>query len=646
MKPLNILLTVLLFVLPLLAVIYKALPPSASDDEPDFNQFGKIPVVMGGRVQPIDSVARNSLLAITGRQRVVDKDDQGNTITLGPSEWIAEVIFDFDKAAARPVILVENDEVKALFGKQESDEKRFALLDITGTSEEISEFARAAGNKPRELRSPREQGTLELYSRSLTLGRLSRSIQPVGLTDYDRWLQELPNFMQKAYTETRKLEAGEPYDTTILGTVSAFLREFNSLKELHAFTPIPPLETHGSIYEWNDVGEIVLEKVARGNPDEAMSAWARIADGYRQIADDGGEAFNREVANYLAFVEALELEGAGRVNIESWFNHFQPFMVLLGMYLFIFLVVLSGWLTAYKPVIKIAFNLSLAILVLHTLALIMRIWISGRPPVTNLYSSAIFIGWGILVLALIIERLWLRNGLGTAVASVLGFATLLIAHHLSFDGDTLEVKVAVLDSNFWLATHVIVITLGYSACFLAGAIGLFWLVFRLSGTKMLKQRDYKIITSCVYGILCFAILFSFFGTVLGGIWADQSWGRFWGWDPKENGALMIVLWLAIILHGRWGGFLRERGIMCMAIGANIITAWSWFGTNLLGVGLHSYGFMEGAFVALYLFIASQLLAMGLVYFVPDPAKSNKSDRGNKRGNDPLPVSSEAVQSSS
>jgi cytochrome c biogenesis factor len=114
-----------------------------------------------------------------------------------------------------------------------------------------------------------------------------------------------------------------------------------------------------------------------------------------------------------------------------------------------------------------------------------------------------------------------------------------------------------------------------------------------------------------YGVVCFALFFSFIGTVLGGIWADQSWGRFWGWDPKENGALLIVLWNAIILHARWGGYARDRGIMAMAIFGNVITALSWFGVNMLGVGLHSYGFMDKAFWALAAFCGSQLALMAL-----------------------------------
>jgi ABC-type transport system involved in cytochrome c biogenesis permease subunit len=122
------------------------------------------------------------------------------------------------------------------------------------------------------------------------------------------------------------------------------------------------------------------------------------------------------------------------------------------------------------------------------------------------------------------------------------------------------------------------------------------------------------LTRMVYAIVCFATLFSFVGTVLGGIWADQSWGRFWGWDPKENGALLIVLWNALVLHARWGGLVKERGLMNLVIGGNIVTAWSWFGVNMLGIGLHSYGFMGAAFYWLIAFVLSQvaLICIGLL----------------------------------
>ncbi len=110
----------------------------------------------------------------------------------------------------------------------------------------------------------------------------------------------------------------------------------------------------------------------------------------------------------------------------------------------------------------------------------------------------------------------------------------------------------------------------------------------------------------IFGIVCFALLLSFVGTVLGGLWADDSWGRFWGWDPKENGALMIVLWNAIILHARLGGMIQARGLALLSLGGNVITAWSWFGVNQLGKGLHSYGFTSGITFWLLVFVTSQI----------------------------------------
>ena len=122
----------------------------------------------------------------------------------------------------------------------------------------------------------------------------------------------------------------------------------------------------------------------------------------------------------------------------------------------------------------------------------------------------------------------------------------------------------------------------------------------------LDQATADALARMIYGVVCFATLFSLVGTVLGGIWADQSWGRFWGWDPKENGALILVLWNSIILHARWGGLVKQRGLATLAIFGNIVTAWSWFGVNMLGVGLHSYGFMDSAFWWLIGFVASQV----------------------------------------
>jgi len=181
---------------------------------------------------------------------------------------------------------------------------------------------------------------------------------------------------------------------------------------------------------------------------------------------------------------------------------------------------------------------------------------------------------------------------------------------LSAGGDTIAVLQAVLDTQFWLATHVVCITMGYAATYMAGLFGVLYVVCGFA-TPLLDRGLRKELGRIIYGITCFAILFSFFGTVLGGLWADDSWGRFWGWDPKENGALIIVLWNALILHARWDKLIADRGLAVLAVGGNIVTSWSFFGVNQLGIGLHSYGFTSGVAVALDLFGLSQLVLIAL-----------------------------------
>jgi ABC-type transport system involved in cytochrome c biogenesis permease subunit len=187
----------------------------------------------------------------------------------------------------------------------------------------------------------------------------------------------------------------------------------------------------------------------------------------------------------------------------------------------------------------------------------------------------------------------------------------------------MEMMRAVLDSNFWLATHVVTITVGYGAAFLAGTLAHVYLI-RGVLTRSLDKSMAQRLVKMTYFAVCVSLFFSFLGTVLGGIWADQSWGRFWGWDPKENGALLIVLWLAILLHARWGGFVRDRGVMAMAVFGNVVTACSWFGVNMLGIGLHSYGFMEGAVFWLGSFILSQFLVMSLAWVPTERWRSHSA----------------------
>jgi ABC-type transport system involved in cytochrome c biogenesis permease subunit len=335
------------------------------------------------------------------------------------------------------------------------------------------------------------------------------------------------------------------------------------------------------------------------------------------------DAFNSGVSGYQKFLADTPLPhmDASVVSLEAFFNFFGPFMKAIYLYLPVLLMSFLSWIVWPKTLRRTAFWLMALAFITHTVALLLRMYISGRPPVTNLYSSAIFIGWAVVGASFVIERL-LKNGIGTIMGSSVGMATLMIAHYLAVDeGDTLGVMQAVLDTTFWLATHVVCITLGYAATFLAGAMGVAYCFISNFGAEK-SRNDLPRLGKMIYGVLCFAVFFSLVGTVLGGLWADDSWGRFWGWDPKENGAMLIVMWNVLILHARWDKLVRDYGTAVLAMFGNIVTAWSWFGVNELKAGLHTYGFTEGRLLALLVFIGLQ----GLIIFgamIPAVGKSSK-----------------------
>ena len=306
--------------------------------------------------------------------------------------------------------------------------------------------------------------------------------------------------------------------------------------------------------------------------------------------DGDAEAFNSKLEDHLAAVAKASPVDWNPTSIatEISYNHFSPFYISTVLYLVAFVITIFSWMFMREPMMRASFWMIGLALLIHVFGIAERVVISGRPPITNLYSSWVVVSAGCVVLLMLVEKMT-KLSMGNLLASSAGFLSLQYAFSLSISqGDTFSVLRAVLDTQFWLTTHVIIINLGYSATLVAGLIGMS-LLFCMLFVRNFSKSNRKLLTNIIYGTVCFALLFSFFGTVLGGLWADDSWGRFWGWDPKENGALMIVLWNAVILHARWGGMVKERGLAALAVFGNIIVLWSWEGVNQLGVGLHAYG---------------------------------------------------------
>jgi ABC-type transport system involved in cytochrome c biogenesis permease subunit len=359
--------------------------------------------------------------------------------------------------------------------------------------------------------------------------------------------------------------------------------------------------------QWRTFGEAIAAVEKNGEHDPGSEAIAVMVQAYHE---NQSEQFNQADDAYSGAIARQLPSLAQKLDLEVWFNRAEPFVQCMALYVMVFILAAVSWLKWHGPLARAALWLLVLTLIFHTAGLVTRIYLQGRPPVTNLYSSAIFIAWAAVVFCVGLELLY-RNGVACAAAAGIAFPSLLIAHYLAGSGDTMQMLQAVLDTNIWLATHVVIITLGYTATFLSGFLAIAYIIGSAFFSKAMTADTRKTLTRMVYGVVCFAMLFSFVGTILGGIWADQSWGRFWGWDPKENGAVLIVLWNAIILHARWGGLVKERGLMLLAVGGNIVTSWSWFGTNMLGIGLHSYGFMDSAVFWIVLWVAIQLGIIGL-----------------------------------
>ena len=220
----------------------------------------------------------------------------------------------------------------------------------------------------------------------------------------------------------------------------------------------------------------------------------------------------------------------------------------------------------------------------HLSAIIMRITILERPPISTLYESIIFVGL-IAVLFSIILELIKKDGLYLFVGSIVGITLHYISFGYATDGDTFGVLIAVLNSNFWLSTHVTTITIGYGTTLIAGLVGHLYLI--KANWNPYNTKELKIIYNNMVALTFIALFFTMFGTILGGIWGDQSWGRFWGWDPKENGALLIVMWLLMMVHLRLSGMVKGAGYALGLVLVNITVALAWFGVNLLSVGLHT-----------------------------------------------------------
>ncbi len=593
----------LVVILSALYVVGKTRMPQSEPSEMQIYEFAKLPLAYQGRVKPYDTVARNALQILSGRQEVIVEQGAGRA-KLPAIRWLLDAISGAPTANDHHVFRIENLELLDTLGlKPREGSFRYSLNDFRDNLDELQKQIVLADAQPEGTRSLYQNDVLRLAKKLNSYSALVQSFRLADFSiDQDK-LTESPLLVQLAIEQLRGVETPHsvpPREPS--GRWTPLMEaEFESLQDRASNRPVNlatvTLSTMLAAYARNDITTF----------NRQLADYRRIIADYEQLLVTNADQLDK------VGVKKAEVLSQRRINFEVFYNQFSPFYYAMVLYFLAFVLGVISWLGWAEPLRQASIWLLAFTFALHTFALVARIDISGRPPVTNLYSSAVFIGWACVLFAIVFEQIH-RLGLGNIVAAVIGFLTLLVAHFLSLDGDTFVVLQAVLDTQFWLATHVVCITLGYATTFLAGGFGVLYVLFALVRPMLDDQR--RQLTRMIYGTLCFAIFFSFVGTVLGGLWADDSWGRFWGWDPKENGALIIVLYNALVLHARWGGLVAGRGFALLAIGGNIVTTWSWFGVNALGVGLHAYGANDSSTAMWLLTFAVSQLVLILLGAVP------------------------------
>ncbi|QDS99662.1 cytochrome c biogenesis protein [Adhaeretor mobilis] len=627
-------------------IVGKARPVKTTPLQMQIHEFGQLPVAYGGRVQPIDTLARNTLRAISLSEelKLAETKESFSGRLFGTKKkepaikWLLDAISRNEQFKDHRCLRIESLDIISALGLEPRKGFRYSISEVfekeAGEGKELDRLVREAQEAAREAQEegkplePTQKKLMELGSKVERLMVLIDSFSAPIIDE--KVLQQARELMPQIKSPVELVER----TLQIYGVTERIARL--SGKSTSPPRPIPPAKPDG---QWELIcvaaRDYCINQLLK-LPEKENPAFEQFQEILAAYSEDDAPGFNAALKDYQELIAArataeaeFEAERANsdevgrkpaerlslaRLKFESYFNHLSPFYYCNVLYVAAFVLAglaLLGWSEGFN---RSANWLLWFTFGLHTIALLCRIYISGRPPVTNLYSSAVFIGWAGILFALIFEKLY-RMGIGNLLAGIIAFPSLLIAYYLAEDGnDTFEVMQAVLDTQFWLATHVVTITLGYSTTFVAGAFGLIFLVGNLFGRFNAAER--KQITRMTYGAICFSILFSFVGTVLGGLWADDSWGRFWGWDPKENGAMMIVIWNAIVLHARWGKMIGERGLAALTVFGNIVVAWSWFGVNLLSVGLHSYGFTENGSLYFSLFALSQLMLMQLAWLPP------------------------------
>ena len=583
---------------------------------PDIN-ISHIPIQESGRVKPLDTYARNQLLLFYGKQYIDAKDNPQNQ-RIEAIDWLINLVKNPSEELNREIFYISNwsnsPEVEISIGLDGRDSHRYSFYEIIEGFRENQDLLESLRSKPQASYSYVEQQILDVYSRIVLLDEIAHSFKCINPEIYIENQDVLDAFgLKEPSTVSYSFFVNNIY---LFSPLMAELLEFDPNNwnakqkdlnriaiELHTIgqyqyaRSLKLIPSDNENNEWLSPWDIIELETPNNNQVELLIQLEKISN---------LEFINDEmIFTYFSVLENFnDTINYSKIKREVNNNHIKFFSKSLVLYLLAFIMLGLSWI--FKPILfrKISlFFISIGF-AFHVFGIINRMVIMQRPPVSTLYESILFVGFVLVLISLIFEMIR-KDSLGLFVGLIGGIVLHFIGLKYAADGDTLGMLVAVLNSNFWLSIHVTTITFGYGVSLVAGLMGHVYLLRAfLCG---IRDKQLKVIYNNVYGLTLIALFFTLFGTILGGIWADQSWGRFWGWDPKENGALLIVMWHLMVLHLRISGLAKPIDFAFFASLVNIIVVLAWFGVNLLNVGLHSYGFTDNVALNLFIFIAIELL---------------------------------------
>jgi ABC-type transport system involved in cytochrome c biogenesis permease subunit len=583
-----------------------------SSDTLNYSIFSNIPVVHEGRLKSLESFARSKFNTISAHQLPGDKT---------PIALLALALFDPGKMHDAKIFYIKKPSLKRQLGLDETAADYFSLADLNAPLKATEKQALALLKTPPAQLTADQKEFLKIHDSAIALMQIMRSfsmILPLNIEIPKTYAAQFPDPSEVNFKmlyavdadlrarmksivskkgENPKAFSDEEKKLAMMGFQMDVIRSAGAQNSV--FKIMPALwGKAGADKNWISPWETMLSGQGSPQMSEYLDLWQKAALAYRE---GNSAAWNEEVKALYAHIENNADFSPFRFVLEDYYHLINPYSFAIAFYLLAGMAAL-----ALKP--RWAGILTLAGIAFHLCGIAARIIILDRPPVGTLYESVLFVA---LICAA--AGLWFahRRAMPSVLfpANIGAAALLFLAPAILPQGESLEILSAVLNTNFWLGTHVIIITAGYGFCILCALMAHFALM------RMAFFKGADIPQHLIHALSIIALLLTTVGTVLGGIWADQSWGRFWGWDPKENGALLIVLWLVWAQHGRLSKHLSPL-LYLIALGAlNIVVALAWFGVNLLNVGLHSYGFTSGLATGLGLFCALEILVLGSLWFL-------------------------------